>query len=203
MWFGGNQSNQQQQSMPLGSQTYGQHPQFNQYQQPQNQGFMGSMMGGATNGQYNPNQPMTPPSELEIVSALLHHQKPMEQFLAGQNLATLTNIIANIVNLSLVEFFRNAKFTEDKDGNLCVDITTLPSNLQTLSPENVQADMTTLQANCNQAVQQSLMQQQQLLQMAQQNMMQGMLDSALQDPGMLTSAGQATGGFIRSVLTGR
>ena len=196
-------NNESQSAMPLGSQTYGQHPQFNQYQQPQNQGFMSAMMGGATGGQYNPNQPMMPPSELEIVSALLHHQKPMEQFLAGQNLQTLINIIGNVVNLSLVEFFRNAKFTEDKDGNLCVDITTLPSNLQTLSLENVQAQMTTLQANCNQTVQQSLMQKQQLLQMAQQSMMQGMLNNALQDPGMLTSAGQATGGFIRSVLTGR
>ena len=62
-------------------------------------------MAGATNGQYNPNQPVMPPSELEIVSRLLHQQRPVEQFLSGQNLATLTNIIANIVNLSLVEFF--------------------------------------------------------------------------------------------------
>ena len=47
------------------------------------------------------------------------------------------------------------------------------------------------------------MQQQQLLQMAQQSMMQGMLDNALADPGMLQSVGQGAGGFVRSVLTGR
>lgn len=201
MWFS-NKEAQPQQPMALGGgQPYGSHPQFNSYQQQP--APMNSFMAGATGGQYNPNQPVMPPSELEIVSRLLHQQRPVEQFLSGQNLATLTNIIANIVNLSLVEFFRNAKFTEDKEGNLCVDITSLPTPLQTLSPENIQADMTQLQSNCNQAVQQSLMQQQQLLQMAQQSMMQGMLDNALQDPGMLQSVGQGAGGFVRSVLTGR
>lgn len=198
MWFGSNNGQNQQSALSLGAQPTAMHPQFGGGYQAQQAGY-----GAYAANPYGQQMPMRPPSELETVSVLLHHQKPLEQFLAGQNLFTLTNIIANIVNLSLVEFFRNAKFSEDKDGNLCVDITSLPTPLQTLSPENVQAEMTKLQSSCNQTVQQSLMEQQQLLQMAQQSMMQGMLDSALADPGMLQSVGQGAGGFVRSVLTGR
>jgi hypothetical protein len=207
-------NNEQQQSgvLGLGAQQpagYGAHPQFGAAQQPayngyqqQQPGGFGAFAAGATGQQYNANQPIAPPSELEIVSMLLHHQKPVDQFLMGQNLNMLISIIANIVNLSMVEFFRNAKFKEDDDGKLCVDITSLPTQYQTLSPENVTADLTRLQSACNQTVQQSLMEQQQLLQMAQQSMMQGMLDNAMQDPGMLQAVGSGAGGFVRSVLTG-
>ena len=209
-----NYNNQQQPAGALGlgasapQQGYGQHPQFGASQQPafgqqyaQPAGFQ-AFAAGATGQQYNPNQQMMPPSELEIVSMLLHHQKPIDQFLMGQNLNMLISIIANIVNLSMVEFFRNAKFTEDKEGNLAIDITSLPTQYQTLSPENVTAELTKLQSACNQTVQGSLMEQQKILQMAQQSMMQGMLDNAMQDPGMLQSVGAGAGGFVRSVLTG-
>lgn len=204
MWpFQSNQQQQQPGALGLGQQSgYGAHPQFGQqpygqqYAQPA--GF-NSFAAGATGGAYNPNQPIQPPSELEMVSMLLHHQKPVEQFLMGPNLNMLVSIIANIVNLSLVEFHRNAKFKEDDDGNLTIDISSMPTQYQTLSPENVTADLTKLQSACNQSVQQSLMEQQQLLQMAQQSMMQGMLDGALSDPGMMEKVGGAFGGIARGV----
>jgi len=203
--FGNNQQQPQQSGLNLGA---SQHPQFGASQQPaygqqyaQPSGFQ-AFAAGATGQQYNPNQPMMPPSELEIVSMLLHHQKPIDQFLMGQNLNMLISIIANIVNLSMVEFFRNSKFTEDKDGNLAIDIASLPTQYQTLSAENVTAELTKLQSACNQAVQGSLMEQQRILQMAQASMMQGALDAALQDPGVLQNIGQGAGGFVRSVLTG-
>lgn len=212
MWPFGNNQQQQQPAGALGlgasQQGYGQHPQFGAAQQPaygqqyaQPQGFQ-AFAAGASGQQYNPNQPMVPPSELEIVSMLLHHQKPIDQFLMGQNLNMLISIIANIVNLSMVEFFRNASFKENKDGDLAIDITSLPTQYQTLSPENVTAELTKLQSACNQTVQGALMEQQKILQMAQQSMMQGMLDNAMQDPGMLAGVGAGAGGFVRSVLTG-
>ena len=184
---------------------FAQHPQFAQQQPfgntyPQQQpGMMGAFAAGATGGAYNPNQPITPPSELEMVSMLLHHQKPVDQFLMGPNLNLLISIMANIINLSVVEFFRNAKFKEDDDGNMVVDIAALPTQYQTLSAENVTADLTALQASCNQTIQKSLMDQQQLLAMAQQSMMQGMLDGALSDPGMMEKMGGAFGGLARGV----
>ena len=162
--------------------------------------MMGAFAAGATGGVYNPNQPITPQSELEMVSMLLHHQKPVDQFLMGPNLNMLVSIIANIVNLSLVEFFRNAKFTEDDDGKLMVDITSLPTQYQTLSAENVTAELTNLQSACNQTVQKSLMDQQQLLAMAQQSMMQGMLDGALSDPGMMEKMGSGVGSVARGLM---
>jgi len=191
------------QTQPAQVNGYNQHPQFqNQWgaQQPQQANpFVTGMMGGAgINPQYA-QQPVAPPSELEIVAMLLHQQRPVDNFLAGPNLNLLVSIIGNLVNLSLVEFFRNAKFIENKEGELVVDITSLPTEYQTLSPENVLADLTTLQASCNQAVQKSLTDQQQTLAMAQQSMMQGMLDGALADPGMMEKVGGAFGGLARGV----
>jgi hypothetical protein len=184
---------------------YASHPQFAQpspYGSPyaQQQGGFNAFASGASGGAYNPNQPITPPSELEMVSMLLHHQKPIDQFLMGPNLNLLISIMANIVNLSLVEFFRHARYTEDDNGKLMVDITSLPTQYQTLSAENVTADLTALQASCNQAVQQSLMEQQQLLAMAQQSMMHGMLDGAFSDPGMMEKAGGAMSGLARGLV---
>ena len=202
MWpFGNEQAAPQNGAMGLGQQqAFGQHPQFGQqYGSPygqQQQGMMGSFMGGA----YNPNQQMVPPSELEMVSMLLHHQKPVDQFLMGPNLNSLISIIANVVNLSIVEFFRNAKFTEDKEGNLAINISSLPQQYQTLSPENVTGEMTKMQSACNQTVQQSLMEQQRLLAMVQQSSMQGMLNGALTDPGVMEKAGGAMGGLVRGVV---
>ena len=182
---------------------FGTHPQFqNQWgaQAQQPNPFMAGVMGGAgVNSQYA-QQPVTPPSELEIVAMLLNQQTPVDSFLAGPNLNLLVSIIANLVNLSLVEFFRNAKFTENKDGELIVDITSLPTEYQTLSPENVMTDLTALQASCNQAVQKSLTDQQQTLQMAQQSIMQGALDAALTDPNMMEKVGGAFGGLARGVV---
>lgn len=161
--------------------------------------FLAGMVG--QNAAAYTAQPVAPPSEMEILAMLLHHQTPVDRFLSGPNLNLLVSIIANIVNLSLVEFFRNVKFTEDDDGKLCVDIGALPTQYQTLSAENVTADLNSLQASCNQAVQKSLTDQQQILQMASSSMMQGALDAALSDPGFLERVGGAVGATARG-LTG-
>ena len=78
-----------------------------------------------------------------------------------------------------------------------IDIASLPSQYQTLSPENVTNDLTALQASCNQSLQQSIMEQQQLLTLSQQSMMQGALDAALSDPGLLERVGSGLGGLAR------
>ena len=206
-------NNQQQQTNGALSLGRTEHPQFNTSQQAQTPAWGA---GPATQAQA-PNpflvglagqnaatyaaQPIAPPSELEILAMLLHHQTPVDRFLSGPNLNLLVSIIANIVNLSLVEFFRNIKFTEDDDGKLIVDVAALPTQYQTLSAENVTADLNSLQASCNQAVQKSLTDQQQVLQMAQSSMMQGALDAALADPGFLEKIGGAVGATARG-LTG-
>lgn len=206
-------NNQQQQTNGALSLGRTDHPQFNTQQQAQ-----APVWGaGPAAGQQPPNpflvglagqnvanyaaQPIAPPSEMEILAMLLHHQAPVDRFLSGPNLNLLVSIIANIVNLSLVEFFRNVKFTEDDDGKLVVDVAALPTQYQTLSAENVTADLNSLQASCNQAVQKSLTDQQQVLQMAQSSMMQGALDAALADPGFLEKIGGAVGATARG-LTG-
>tara|TARA_R100001082_G_scaffold108600_1_gene84092 strand:- start:110 stop:748 length:639 start_codon:yes stop_codon:yes gene_type:complete len=199
---------QQQQSTGFGvgyqPPEYQTHPQFARPgqayggAQPSVGGAAGAFMGGATGGAYT-GQPVAPPSELEIVAMLMNQQKPVDQFLMGPNLNMLISIVANIVNLSIVEFFRNAKFKEDDNGNLCVDITSLPTQYQTLSPENVTAEMTQMQSVCNQTVQKSIMDQQQILTQAQQSVMQGALDMAMNDPSLMEKAGQGAGALVRGL----
>jgi len=210
------QSNTAQQSygtLPLGTQQppydpngYIQHPQFaggqqwGQAQQPNP--MLAGMMGGAgINPQYA-QQPVAPPSELEIIAMLLQTATPIDQWLAGPSFQAVLGILTNLVNLSLVEFFRNAKFTEDDEGKLILDITTLPSQYQTLSPENVTSELSSLQATSNRKWQESVAAQQNILLLAQQSMMQGMIDGALADPGFLEKAGAAVGGAGRAVLFG-
>ena len=53
------------------------------------------------------------------------------------------------------------------------------------------------------AVQQQQMQVQQMVAIANQGAIQGMLDAAMADPGMLQAAGQGAGTFVRSLVTGR
>jgi len=199
MWpFGNEPGAPQNGAIGLGQQqAFGQHPQFGQqYGSPYGQ----QQQYGSPYGQQQQQQQTVPPSELEMVSMLLHYQKPIDQFLMGPNLNSLISIIANVVNLSIVEFFRNAKFTEDKEGNLAINISSLPQQYQTLSPENVTGEMTKMQSACNQTVQQSLMEQQRLLAMVQQSSMQGMLNGALTDPGVMEKAGGAMGGLVRGVV---
>jgi len=90
------------QTPPAQPNGFGAHPQFqNQWgaQQPQQANpFVAGMMGGAgVNPQYA-QQPVAPPSELEIVAMLLHQQRPVDNFLAGPNLNLLVSIIGNLVN---------------------------------------------------------------------------------------------------------
>jgi len=158
-----------------------------------------SLAGGMTGQDPSRLQAATvaPPSEMELIAMLLHSQAPVDRWLMGPNMQLLLSILSKLMTLSITEYFRHAKFTEDEDGNLMIDQTSLPTEFQTISGENVMMDATQLQANANQAVQQSLMEQQQILAQVQAGVMQGMLDNALADPSFMERMGQMVGGVAR------
>lgn len=209
MLFGNNQ--QQNGALNLGapSNTVQQPFQFG-HQQPgmmQNFGqssFGAGMMQGAGMNPGMMQQPMTPPSETEIQLALMRSVAPIDRFVAGAQMAVFVQMMNDLVSFSVLEIMKNATFViNEDDGTMKMDVTSLPSNLQTMSAENVTNQFNQLQGSSQQNIQQMEMQQQQILAMAQQSMMGGALQAALADEGMMQKVGGGVGSFARSMMGGR
>jgi hypothetical protein len=162
--------------------------------------FMTGMLGD--NAQYM-NQPVMPPSEIEIQIMLLRGIVPVDRFVASESMATMVQMFNDLVTFSVLEVFKNATFVADDDGNLKMDINSLPSHLQTMSSDNIASKFTALQSAAKQNVQTAEQQQMQLNQMAQQSMMGGALSAALQNEGMMQKVGGGVGSFARTLFTGR
>ena len=160
--------------------------------------FMQGMTGGASNqwGQ----QPVAPPSEIEMQIMLLRGIVPVDRFLASQQMATLVQLLNNLMSFSVLEVMKNAVFIEDGDGNLKMDITQLPSHLQTMSAENIKADFNTLQSTAQQNISTAEGTQQQIAMMAQQSLMGGALSAALADEGMMEKVGGGVGSVARGLM---
>ena len=118
----------------------------NPYLNIQTQGTMGTQgafMQGVLgdNAQYM-NQPVMPPSEIEIQIMLLRGIVPVDRFVASESMATMVQMFNDLVTFSVLEVFKNATFVADDDGNLKMDITSLPSHLQTMSSDNIASKFT-------------------------------------------------------------
>ena len=204
--FGLNGNNQNTGTLNLGVQSpQGQMPMqnANPWAQPQQANpFMAGLFGGQQQANQFMQQPMQPPSEIEIQMELLKQQATIERFVASSQMGVLIEMIGSVVTLSVLEILRGATFVINEDeGTLRLDTTTLPANLQTMSAENIASQFTNLQASAQQVVNQSEMTQQQLAALAQQSMMGGAL-AALQSEGVMEKVGGGVGSFARSMLTG-
>jgi len=160
--------------------------------------FLQGMSGGAS-AQWG-QQPVAPPSEIEMQIMLLRGIVPVDRFLASQQMATLVQLLNNLMSFSVLEVMKNAVFVEDGDGNLKMDITQLPSHLQTMSAENIKADFNTLQSTAQQNISTAEGSQQQIAMMAQQSLMGGALSAALADEGMMEKVGGGVGSVARGLM---
>lgn len=163
---------------------------------------MGSSMG------MNPQQmnqmgqqSMQPPSEAEIQIALMKSLAPIDRFIASNQMSMLLETLNTLVSYSVLEILKNATFVINEDeGTMKLDITSLPSNLQTMSAENVTGNFTALQSASQSNIQQAEMQQQQIMAFAQQSMMGGALNAALANDGFMDKAGGAAGNFMGRMM---
>ena len=214
--FGNNQPQQQLPSTTLNlSQTgapTGMMPQQNMgmgmgmgAQQPA-QTLMGGMFAGAGYGdQYNQyyNQPVAPPSETEILDSMLKTLIPIDKFIVSPQMPAMMEMLSSIISMSVLNILKNATFAIDEDdGSMTLDVTSLPQDLQTLSVENVMAQLSNMQNSSNQAIQNAEMQRQQVLAMANQSMMAGALNAAMANPNLIENVGTGIGSFTRNLLTG-
>lgn len=169
-------------------------------QQMSHSPFMGGMTGGMGMQQNMMQQPMAPPSEMEVQLALMRTLAPIDRFIAGASMATFLQMFNDLVTFSVLEVMKNATFKLDDDGVMKMDITSLPSHLQTMSAENVTGQFNALQMASQQGIQQAEMQQQQIAAFAQQSMMGGALSAALANEGLMDKAGGAAGKFMGSFM---
>ena len=129
-------------------------PQNGMMQQAAQNPFMTGMMGGAGMQQGMMGQPMMPPSEADIMLALMKSLAPADRFIISTQMQTLLQLLNDLVSFSVLEIFKSAKFTIDDDTNtIQMDVTSLPQNLQTMSGENVSNQFNALKMSSQQNIQ--------------------------------------------------
>tara|TARA_R110002012_G_scaffold134869_1_gene288446 strand:- start:1253 stop:1933 length:681 start_codon:yes stop_codon:yes gene_type:complete len=192
-------------SNTVGHQAYNA-PSSGWYNQPQQQqpSMMGAMFSGAM-GQdpYNP-QPIMPPSDTEILMTMLDNSYPVERFLASPLFGSLLDIMGAITTFSVLNIVKNASYNFDEEnGVFTLDPTSLPQEMQTMSAENIMAQVTGLNNQLSQLIGHADQIKQQTLQNAGNSMLQAQLANAMNNPGMMTSAAEGTGSFLRGMLSSR
>ena len=173
------------------------------YQQPQQPNALSAAWAGATGQDPYNQQAIMPPSDTEILLTMLNTSYPVERFLQSQLFPMLLDVISQINTFSLLNVLKNANYTFDEDnGVFKLDVASLPTELQTMSSENVMSQMNSMTNMVNQTIAQADNQRQQTLQNAQQSMLQSQLTNALADPGLINNVAQGSGTFFRNFLTG-
>ena len=173
------------------------------YQQPQQPSALSAAWAGATGQDPYNQQAIVPPSDTEILLTMLNNSYPVERFLQSQLFPMLLDVISQINTFSLLNVLKNANYTFDEENGIFkLDVASLPTELQTMSSENVMSQMNSMTNMVNQTIAQADNQRQQTLQNAQQSMLQSQLTNALADPGLINNVAQGSGTFFRNFLTG-
>ena len=179
-------------------------PAFNPYASQQSQPSFGSAILSGFTGQdpYNP-PPIMPPSDTEILMTMLDNAYPVERFLSTPLFNQLLEIVGAITTFSVLNLMKNASYTFDEDaGTFALDVASLPAELQTMSSENIGAQLAAMSAQLTQLINQANAVKMQTMQNASQSMLQAQLANAMADPGLMTGAAEAGGSFMRNMLFG-
>jgi hypothetical protein len=118
----------------------------------------------------------------------------------------MMDLMAEMMTLSLKDFFQNVKLTAGEDGSISLDTASLPSNIATLSPENLSLTLGRLQSAAQGQLQMNQQGKQMLLQ-AHNPMMNnqpgffgsvlgGLLGNQMQQPGGLGAMGMGAAALM-------
>jgi hypothetical protein len=172
------------------------------------QGGMGGL--GMMQQAQNPMMQQAANDPIVATAQLLALYDPMAQFMMSQNMAMVMDLVGEVMMLSIKEFFKSVSFITDSDGKITLDGNSLPSNLATLSPENLALTLQKVQSSAQQTLNNNQQQQQMFLQAHQQGSLQQQLMNPQQQPGffgnliggMMGNAVQQQGGFGATVGQG-
>tara|TARA_R110002096_G_scaffold73787_4_gene174927 strand:- start:2499 stop:3137 length:639 start_codon:yes stop_codon:yes gene_type:complete len=147
-------------------------------------GMSNNMMGGGMGGMggmdpmmmqqqmQNPFMQQMANDPVMATSRLLQYYDPVSSFMVSANMGTFMDLFTEILSLSMKDFFSNVTFVTDAEGKITLDLSSMPQNMITLSPENVSLTLQRLQTSCNNQLQMNQQQTQMLLQ-AHNPMMSG------------------------------
>tara|TARA_R110002153_G_scaffold112134_1_gene254027 strand:+ start:427 stop:1095 length:669 start_codon:yes stop_codon:yes gene_type:complete len=173
---------------------------------PQQQGGMGAM-GMMQQGQ-NPMMQQAASDPILATSQLLSLHDPMSAFIVTQNLPMMLDLVGEIVQLSLKEFFNNIQFTLT-DDKIKLDPSSMPTALATLSPENLALTLQKTQSAAQNVLNQNQQQLQMFLNTHQQGAMQNQMMQQNQPGffgnmlgGLMGNAVQQNGGFGQTMGQG-
>tara|TARA_R100000329_G_scaffold123472_2_gene102003 strand:- start:457 stop:1089 length:633 start_codon:yes stop_codon:yes gene_type:complete len=144
-----------------------------------------------------PAAPMAPPSDLEVMAALIQTSAPVDRWFSGPNMQTLVSLMYKVSSLATIEVLKNAKIVEDDNGDMIFDFasfSTAPTS------DSVTMEANNLQNSAQAQVTAAHQQQQAILNMVQQNLMSGALSAAMANPGMMESVGSGVGSVFRSMM---
>jgi len=146
-------------------------------------------------------QYQAPPTEMEILSAMITTNPMIDKWLSdnnGSNMNMLVSLLSSLVAVSMNTLLKDARLVEDGDGYK-FDF----SGVQGMpTVDSVTMSQTQLLNNASNNVQQKSMEFQQMVNLANQSLMQGMLNDAMADPGLMQNVGGGIGSFLRGVTTG-
>ena len=184
-----------QQTMPM--QSFGMQQQPMGYGMPQQQagmGFGAGMMGAMG---MQPGAPMAPPSELEVMAALIQTSVPMDRWLAGPNMEMLVSLLYKVSALATVDVLKNVSISESEDGKMVFDFSAFAA---APTVDSVTMESNNLKNAATMTRDQAQQQQQAILNMVQQSMMSGALSAAMANPGMMESVGGGVGSLFRGLV---
>ena len=156
---------------------------------------MGAGMMGAMG--MNPAAELAPPSDLEVMAALIQTSVPVDRWLAGPNMEGLVSLLYKVSALATVDVLKNVSISETEDGKLAFDFSGF-DNVPTA--DSVTMDSNSLKNAATMTRDQAMQQQQAILNTVQQNIMSGALSAAMANPGMMENVGNGLGSLFRSTL---
>tara|TARA_B100000029_G_scaffold488882_1_gene546031 strand:+ start:34 stop:660 length:627 start_codon:yes stop_codon:yes gene_type:complete len=173
---------------------------FAQARQP-----IGGAFGGGVASAFGMQQPVqqqvTPPNETEILIHLLNSGYPIERWLTGAGFQSFVQMLSVMMELAVVNFFRDAKFVIDDDtGSMILDPTSLSTEMQTLSSENVVSEFANVLAEAEKTKTEATALQTEIATYSQQSMMGSALDAALANEGFMEKMGSGIGSLGRGFI---
>jgi hypothetical protein len=145
----------------------------------------------------NPATELAPPSDLEVMAALIQTSVPVDRWLAGPNMEMLVSLLYKVSALATVDVLKNVSIAETEEGNLSFDF----SNFENApTADSVTMESNSLKNAATMTRDQAMQQQQAILNTVQQNLMSGSLNAAMANPGMMESVGTGVGSLFRGAL---
>ena len=100
---------------------------------------------------------------IQATARLLQYNDPVSQFIQGNNMGVLLDLIGEVMTLALKDFFTAITLSTDESGNITIDSNSLPTSLVSMSPENLRLTLQSLQSACQTQTQMNQQQIQMLL----------------------------------------